>query len=109
ARAAGRLRVCGALPARRRRLRRTPRHDSTRAAPPGALLLSDSQGRGGGMNASATTPAPMIELRQVSKRFGERRVGAAGRLAQRLGLARPPAVTRAVDHVDLLVRPGEVV
>ena len=61
------------------------------------------------MNASATTPAPMIELRQVSKRFGERRVGAAGRLAQRLGLARPPAVTRAVDHVDLLVRPGEVV
>ena len=36
-------------------------------------------------------------------------VGAAGRLLQRAGLSRPPAVTRAVDGVDLIVRPGEVV
>ena len=52
---------------------------------------------------------PLIELRNVSKRFGERPVGAAGRLLQRAGLSRPPAVTRAVDGVDLIVRPGEVV
>ena len=52
---------------------------------------------------------PLIDLRQVSKRFGERPVGAAGRALQRLGLSKPPAVTRAVDHVDLIVNPGEVV
>ncbi|WP_460480679.1 ABC transporter ATP-binding protein [Comamonas humi] len=46
-----------------------------------------------------------IELRQVSKRFGERPSG----LLDRLGLAKPPAVTRAVDRVDLRVAPGEVV
>ncbi|MHA7598409.1 ABC transporter ATP-binding protein [Alicycliphilus sp. T452] len=50
------------------------------------------------------TPAA-IELRQVSKRFGERKPG----LLDRLGLARPPAVTRAVDRVDLRVAEGEVV
>lgn len=50
------------------------------------------------------TPAA-IELRQISKRFGERKPG----LLDRLGLARPPAVTRAVDHVDLHVAEGEVV
>jgi len=55
------------------------------------------------------TATPLIELRRVSKRFGERRVGAAGRAMQKLGLARPPAITRAVDGVDLAVRPGEVV
>ncbi|MGE8319898.1 MAG: ABC transporter ATP-binding protein [Comamonas sp.] len=46
-----------------------------------------------------------IELRQVSKRFGERPPG----LLDKLGLAKPPAVTRAVDRVDLRVAPGEVV
>ncbi len=50
------------------------------------------------------TPAA-IELRQVSKRFGERKPG----LLDRLGLARPPAMTRAVDRVDLRVAEGEVV
>lgn len=52
---------------------------------------------------------PLVELQQVSKRFGERRIGPAGRVLQGLGLSKPPAVTRAVDQVDLLVRPGEVV
>ena len=62
-------------------------------------------------DATATQGAatPLIELRNISKRFGERPVGAAGRLLQRAGLSRPPAVTRAVDGVDLIVRPGEVV
>ncbi|PEQ14798.1 ATP-binding cassette domain-containing protein, partial [Piscirickettsia salmonis] len=49
---------------------------------------------------------PLIDLRQVSKRFGERPVGAAGRALQRLGLSKPPAITRAVDHVDLAVPRG---
>lgn len=52
---------------------------------------------------------PLLELRHVSKRFGERKTGHATHLLQRLGLSKPPAVTRAVDHVDLMVRPGEVV
>ncbi|WP_197341026.1 ABC transporter ATP-binding protein [Ralstonia solanacearum] len=53
--------------------------------------------------------APLVELRQVSKRFGERKAGAAERLLQHLGLARPPAVVRAVDGIDLAIQPGEVV
>jgi peptide/nickel transport system ATP-binding protein len=58
------------------------------------------------MNAPAT---PLIELRGVSKRFGERRVNAAGRWLQSVGLSKPPAITRAVDGVDLAILPGEVV
>ncbi|MFJ2993828.1 ABC transporter ATP-binding protein [Pandoraea sp. NPDC087047] len=58
---------------------------------------------------SATLPVPIVSLRGVSKRFGERHVGPAGRLLARAGLAHPPAVVRAVDHVDLIVKPGEVV
>ncbi|MGG1951997.1 ABC transporter ATP-binding protein [Ralstonia solanacearum] len=53
--------------------------------------------------------APLVELKQVSKRFGERKAGAGERLLQRLGLARPPAVVRAVDGIDLAIQPGEVV
>ncbi|PTN42862.1 peptide ABC transporter ATP-binding protein, partial [Achromobacter xylosoxidans] len=58
---------------------------------------------------SATAPTPLIDLSQVSKRFGERPTGPATRAMQRLGLSKPPAVTRAVDNVDLIVNPGEVV
>ncbi|WP_150560148.1 ABC transporter ATP-binding protein [Pandoraea bronchicola] len=54
-------------------------------------------------------PAPIVALRGVSKRFGERHAGPASRLLERVGLAHPPAVVRAVDHVDLVVKPGEVV
>ncbi|WP_150668206.1 ABC transporter ATP-binding protein [Pandoraea anhela] len=54
-------------------------------------------------------PAPIVSLRGVSKRFGERRAGPAARLLERAGLVRPPAVVRAVDNVDLIVKPGEVV
>lgn len=52
---------------------------------------------------------PLVELKQVGKRFGERRIGPGGRVQQRLGLAQPPAVVRAVDGIDLAIRPGEVV
>ncbi|WP_150700199.1 ABC transporter ATP-binding protein [Pandoraea terrae] len=54
-------------------------------------------------------PVPLVALHNVSKRFGERHVGPAGRLLQRVGLSQPPAVVRAVDGVDLVVKPGEVV
>ena len=60
------------------------------------------------MTVSAA-PVPLIDLAQVSKRFGERKVGAAGRAMQSLGLSKPPTITRAVDNVDLIVNPGEVV
>ncbi|WP_150566843.1 ABC transporter ATP-binding protein [Pandoraea morbifera] len=54
-------------------------------------------------------PAPIVSLHGVSKRFGERRVGPVARVLERAGLAHPPTVVRAVDHVDLIVKPGEVV
>ena len=54
--------------------------------------------------------APLVELRGVSMRFGERAApGAFGRTLRRLKLARAPHVTHALDHIDLTVRPGEVV
>lgn len=53
----------------------------------------------------ANEPVPLIELRQVSKQFGQ----APGGLLQRLGLSRPRALTRAVDNVDLRIARGEVV
>ncbi|VVE42955.1 Oligopeptide transport ATP-binding protein OppF [Pandoraea nosoerga] len=66
-------------------------------------------GHGKSNSPSATLPTPIVSLRGVSKRFGERRVGPAGRLLERAGLGRAPAVVRAVDNVDLIVKPGEVV
>ncbi len=58
------------------------------------------------MNVDADQ-APLIELKGVSRRFGKRSDFAA-RLAQKLGLAKPPATVHAVDNVDLNVRKGEV-
>jgi len=50
---------------------------------------------------------PLVQLKGVSRRFGKHSDFAA-RLAERVGLAKPPAVVRAVDNVDLSVRKGEV-
>ena len=61
------------------------------------------------MNTAAAASTLMIELRQVSKRFGERKIGKSERILQKLNLASAPAITHAVDNVDLIVRPGEVV
>ena len=58
------------------------------------------------MSVEAGQP-PLIELKGVSRRFGKR-ADFAARLAQRLGLAKPHPVVRAVDNVDLRVRKGEV-
>jgi peptide/nickel transport system ATP-binding protein len=58
------------------------------------------------------TAAPIIELRDVSKRFGPT-YDAAARLARslsrRFGAAPKNEVVQAVDHVDLAVARGEVV
>ena len=53
----------------------------------------------------ANESVPLIELRQVSKQFGQ----APGGLLQRLGLRQPQPVTRAVEGVDLRIARGEVV
>ncbi len=53
---------------------------------------------------------PLIELRGVTQRFGQRPPpGPLRRTLERLKLAHAPAVTHAVDGVDLSVLPGEVV
>ena len=52
--------------------------------------------------------APLVELRQVSKRFS-RRLDIAEKVARRLGAEVGEAVVHAVDRVDLQVRAGEVV
>ena len=53
----------------------------------------------------ANESVPLIELRQVSKQFGQAPSG----LLQRLGLSQPRPLTRAVDNVDLRIARGEVV
>lgn len=53
----------------------------------------------------ANESVPLIELRQVSKQFGQ----SPGGLLQRLGLSQPRPLTRAVDNVDLRIARGEVV
>jgi peptide/nickel transport system ATP-binding protein len=51
---------------------------------------------------------PIIELQGVSKRFS-RKHDVIGRLATRLGLAKPEPEVRAVDNVNLRIMPGQVV
>jgi peptide/nickel transport system ATP-binding protein len=57
--------------------------------------------------SAAMNDAPLIALKGVSRRFGKR-ADFAARLAQKIGLAKPHPVVRAVDNVDLSVRKGEV-
>ncbi|MDR2334400.1 MAG: ATP-binding cassette domain-containing protein [Burkholderiaceae bacterium] len=56
-----------------------------------------------------SAPPPVVDLRGVSKRFGEQKPGLLGRALQGIGLEKPAPITRAVDKVDLVVKPGEVV
>jgi peptide/nickel transport system ATP-binding protein len=53
-------------------------------------------------------PAPLIELRQVSKRF-TRPLDVAAKIARRLGANVSETVVQALDRVDLAVHEGEVV
>ena len=60
----------------------------------------------------ATTAAPIIELRGVSKRFGptyDAAARVARALSRRFGAVPRNEVVHAVDHVDLTVARGEVV
>ncbi len=59
-------------------------------------------------NPTPAGPAPMVELRGISRRFG-RKPDLLGRTAIALGMAKPPPVVRAVDEVDLTIHKGEVV
>jgi peptide/nickel transport system ATP-binding protein len=52
--------------------------------------------------------APLLELRDISKRF-VKALDAAARIARRLGASVREEVVHAVDGVDLAVRQGEVV
>ena len=57
---------------------------------------------------TTATAAPIVELRGVSRRFGKT-PDLVGRASIALGLAKPPAMVRAVDDVDLAIMKGEVV
>ena len=52
---------------------------------------------------------PLVEVKDVSKRFGERRLSTVAKMMQARGWVQPAPVTRALDHLDLQVYPGEVV
>jgi peptide/nickel transport system ATP-binding protein len=61
-----------------------------------------------GAAARSCGAVPMVEVRDLSRRFG-RKPDMLGRAAIALGLVKPPAVVRALDHVDLKIAKGEVV
>jgi peptide/nickel transport system ATP-binding protein len=58
--------------------------------------------------SEAAANAPILELRNVSKRF-VKKLDIAGRIAQRLGSRVREEVVHAVDGVDLAIRESEVV
>src|SRR6185369_9938841 len=88
------------LPACAARLRRGTRGHAARSGPHVALLASG--------HAMSTAPAPLLELRGVSKRF-DKRLDFAGRIARKLGSRISDETVHAVDTVDLAVAEGEVV
>jgi peptide/nickel transport system ATP-binding protein len=55
-----------------------------------------------------TSPMPLVELRDVSKRFSKK-PDMAQQLAIRMGLAKAPATVHAVDRATVKIFPGEVV
>jgi peptide/nickel transport system ATP-binding protein len=59
------------------------------------------------MSAATDATTPLLELRAISKRFSSR-PDLASRIAARLGAGAAPQTVHALDHVDLAVRPGEV-
>ena len=56
----------------------------------------------------SAAPAPLLELRGVSKRF-VRKLDLAGRIARRLGSRIDEATVHALDGVNLVVNEREVV
>jgi peptide/nickel transport system ATP-binding protein len=57
---------------------------------------------------TATEAVPAIEVRGLTKRF-VKSLDLAGRIAAKLGASAREETVHAVDHVDLAIRPGEVV
>ena len=60
------------------------------------------------MTLSADPVLPLLELRQVSKRFGKT-IDVAARIANLIGAGMTEEVVHAVDAVSLSIAPGEVV
>ena len=60
------------------------------------------------MSATSPAPAPLLELRGISKRFTSR-LDLAARIAARLGAGAKPQTVHALDGVDLAIGAGEVV
>lgn len=58
---------------------------------------------------SIAAPTPLLKMRHISKAFGTKTHGPLQRLLQQLNVSRPPAVTTAVNDVNLDVFKGEVV
>ena len=56
-----------------------------------------------------STNTPLVELRQVTKRFGQTKNSPLSQLLQATKLTNKPASTQALDQVDLIIHPGEVV
>lgn len=56
-----------------------------------------------------STNTPLVELRQVTKRFGQTKNSPLSQLLQATKLTNKPAITQALDQVDLIIHPGEVV
>ena len=56
-----------------------------------------------------STNTPLVELKKVTKRFGQTKNSPLSRLLQATKLANKPAITQALDQVDLIIHPGEVV
>jgi peptide/nickel transport system ATP-binding protein len=71
-------------------------------------MASSLRGRGFFDLASMTDATPLIELRGVSKRFAKS-LDLAEKIARKLGATVREEVVQAVSHVDLAIRPGEVV
>ena len=60
------------------------------------------------MTTTAAAATPLLELREVSKRF-RKKPDFAQKLAVKMKLAKPPPTVHAVDNASLQIFPGEVV
>ncbi|MEM9523750.1 MAG: ATP-binding cassette domain-containing protein, partial [Pseudomonadota bacterium] len=60
------------------------------------------------LGGGGSVTAPLVEIRDVSKRF-TKRLDVAGKIARRLGAAIREETVHAVDGVNLSITEGEVV
>lgn len=62
-----------------------------------------------GMSPTTPVQSPLVELKQVSKRFGQPQTGRIHQLLQTARIVSKPSITQALDHIDLDIHKGEVV